>query len=355
MNHFGNSLTLTTFGESHGIGVGGVLDGFPPAFKLDLDKIQEFVSLRRPGSVSFVSPRREKDTIEFLSGLLDDGTTTGAPIAFFIKNEDIDSSSYEVHSDLFRPSHADFTYYVKYHLMPQPGGGRASARETAVRCVAGAIASQWLAAKGLSIYSYVCQVGPIVLEDSTLTLADLQQTYQYASRCPHKAIDLEIQSAIKAIREEGDSLGGVISTRVINVPKGLGEPLYDKLSARLSFAMLSINAVKGFEVGDGFALASMRGSEANDEMEIDSMGNIRFRSNHAGGILGGISTGADLFFRVAFKPTPTISHKQHTISLEHHNAYIEGKGRHDPAVVIRAVPVVEAMTALVLADFLLQV
>lgn len=354
MNQFGIKLRLTTFGESHGKGVGGVLDGFPSSFPLDLERVQEFLSYRRPGFSSLVSTRRERDEVEFLSGLLEDGTTTGAPIAFFVPNTDVDSSAYEEIQTLFRPSHADFTYFIKYKLKPQPGGGRSSARETAVRCIAGAIALQWLAKKGIKIYSYVSQVGNISLDEDTITEQALHEIYSYPTRCPSHSCDEKIQQTLQQIAKEGDSLGGVVSTRVKNMPTGIGEPLYDKLSSRLGYAMLSINATKGFEIGDGFSIASMRGSEANDAMELGPDGEILFNSNHAGGILGGISTGQDLTFRVAFKPTPSISLPQHTVSIDRENTTIQTIGRHDPAVVIRAVPVVEAMTALVLTDFLLQ-
>lgn len=354
MNQFGISLRLTTFGESHGVGVGGVLDGFPSSFRMDMEQIQHFLARRRPGTSRLVSPRKEMDKVQFLSGLLEDGTTTGSPIAFFIPNTDADPTAYEEIKRIFRPAHADFTYFMKYKLQPQPGGGRSSARETAARCVAGAIAMQWLATKGVKIYSYVSQVGKIALEESCLTEEDLQQIYNYPSRCPAQRYDHRIQETLSQVAEEGDSLGGIVSTRVKGLPAGVGEPLYDKLSARLAYAMLSINATKGFEIGDGFSITTKRASEANDAMQINDRGEVSFCSNHAGGILGGISTGQDLFFRVAFKPTPTISRTQHTISVSRENAFIQAKGRHDPAVVIRAVPVVESMTALVLADFLLQ-
>lgn len=361
MNSFGKSLILTTFGESHGVGIGGVLDGFPSAFKLDLDKVRDFLDKRRPGSGALVSTRQEFDRVTFLSGLLEDGTTTGAPIAFFIGNEDPDAHAYKSLERLFRPAHADFTYFSKYKLSPQPGGGRASARETVARCVGGAIASQLLASIGIGIHSFVSELGRLSLdkpyrnkEDFLQSFGGFEAIYEHQSRCPSSFLDEKITSEIAQIRLRGDSLGGVVSTIVDGLPAGVGEPIYDKLSARLGYAMLSINASKGFEIGEGFGITSMRGSEANDAMTLGNNGEITFCSNHSGGILGGISTGQDLFFRVAFKPTPTIARNQATVTIDNREATIASKGRHDPAVVIRAVPVVEAMTALVLADFILQ-
>lgn len=355
MNSFGKVLTLTTFGESHGSCIGGVLDGFPAGVCIDLDEVQQFVSYRAPACNPLGTRRNEPDTVNFLSGLLADNTTTGAPIAFIIHNKDANSHAYEALKKLFRPAHADYTYFAKYNIEPQPGGGRASARETAVRCVAGGIVRQWLKQRGVYIYPYISQVGPITLPHPLADMQQLTRVYDFASRCPIAEYDRKISKAIEQVRTEGDSLGGTISCLVKGVPAGVGEPLYDKLSARLAYAMLSVNAVKGFEVGDGFAMATMRGSEANDPMFIDeATQSVTFATNHTGGILGGISTGQDLFFRVAFKPTPTVAKKQNTITCNNEQTTIQALGRHDPAVVIRAVPVVEAMAALVIADLILQ-
>lgn len=354
MNQFGRILRLTTYGESHGKVIGGVIDGFPPGFEMDLASVQAFVNKRRPGQNELVTPRSEADSIEFLSGLLPDGKTTGAPIGFFVRNSDVQSDAYQSHSETFRPSHADFTYFIKYGITPQPGGGRASARETVARCVAGAMAKQWLQAKGVTIYSFLSELADLKLEESSLTEETLASTYSYPSYCPSEDMDLAIGKAIGLAKQRGDSLGGIVSVLVKGLPAGVGEPIYDKLSARLAYAMLSINAAKGFEIGDGFAITKLRGSQANDPITLNAEGQVAFESNHTGGILGGISTGQDIRFRVAFKPTPTISQPQKSITIDNHPTTITAKGRHDPALVIRAVPVVDAMTALVLMDQMLQ-
>ena len=350
MNTFGNYVRLTTFGESHGLGIGGVLDGIPSGLAIDLSALQKMMGHRRPGASDLTSVRNESDEVTFLSGLTEEYVTTGAPIAYFVENRDVRSSDYDAVRNLFRPGHADYTYFVKYGHSTASGGGRSSARETVARCVAGAIALQWLAQRGIKIYPYICSVGELSLPE--WTEVDPTRAYDFSSRCPNEALDKEIIRLISSIRAEGDSIGGVVACKVEGVPAGWGEPIYDKLSARLGYAMLSINGVKGFEFGDGFRTASMTGSKANDAMALRKDGSPYFLSNHAGGILGGISTGAPIFFRTAFKPTPSISKPQQTISSDGHAATIEIAGRHDPCIAIRAVAVVEAMTALVLADYI---
>lgn len=350
MNTFGNNVRLTTFGESHGFCVGGVLDGLPAGLPIDKDAVKRFMEHRKPGNSTLTSERNEKDEVSFLSGLTEASVTTGAPIAFLIENRDVRSADYTKLQGLFRPGHADYTYFAKYGLRPLPGGGRSSARETAVRCVAGAIASQWLARYGIRIMPFVCQIGDIsVSPDERL---EPERAYEFATRCPNPSADQRMAQLIESVRAEGNSIGGCVACIVEGVPEGWGEPIYNKLSARLSYAMMSINGAKGFETGDGFALASMRGSEANDAMEPDNNGKPRFLSNHSGGILGGISTGQPLFFKIAFKPTPTIHMAQRTITTDGKPTTFIASGRHDPCIALRATAVVEAMTALVLADFL---
>lgn len=353
MNSFGRILRFTTFGESHGRGIGGILDGFPAGFQLDIAAIQAFLDKRRPNLSKIVSQRNESDEVNFLSGLLDGNTSTGAPIAFFIANRDAQSKDYEALKEVFRPSHADYTYFAKYGLSPQPGGGRASARETVARCVAGAISLQWLESKGIRIYPFVKRIGKIALSEKELVKDSYQNAYSFETRCPDSEKGKAIKESVLQAAQEGNSLGGIVSCIIEGVPAGVGEPIYDKLSARLAYAMLSVNAVKAFEIGDGFALATMCGSEANDGMRMEKDNEVIFESNHSGGILGGISTGQDIFFSVTFKPTPTISVKQRAITVEQKEILLSAQGRHDPTVVIRAVPVVQAMAALVVADFML--
>ncbi len=352
MNSFGRILRLTTFGESHGKAIGGVLDGLPAGIQLDLQEIQRKVNLRRPGSSQIVSPRVEKDHISYLSGILADSTTNGAPIGFVIENTNVQSEDYQSQSHLFRPAHADYTYFQKYGISPQPGGGRASARETACRCVGGAIAEEWLKTKGIKIYPYLHSLGSITLGETALP-SDYRRAYNYLSRCPDKSLNERIVDEITKLREKGDSIGGIVGCVVEGVCPGVGEPLYDKLSARLAYAMMGINAAKGFEIGSGFAISKMNGSEANDPITTDENGKVIFKSNHSGGIVGGISTGQDILFRVAFKPTPTIGITQETISINNEKDNIRAKGRHDPALVVRAVAVVGAMAALTVADLML--
>lgn len=351
MNSFGRIFKLTTFGESHGEAIGGVLDGCPSGIRINMEEVQGFMQLRRPGTSSLVSPRKEEDTVRILSGLLPDGTTTGHPIGFIIENKDVRSQDYSSLSQLYRPSHADYTYHHKYGIPPQAGGGRASARETAVRCVGGAIALQMLQQKfGISIFPYICSIGEATLTDQERSELSIERTYSFPSRCPHPEADKRFSHYLLKTATQGDSIGGLVQCIIKGVPIGWGSPLYDKLHARLAYAILSINATKGIEFGDGFASAEKRGSEANDAMDVTNEGAVFFKSNHSGGIQGGISTGATISFRVAFKPTPTIGIEQESITVTKERTTIKGKGRHDPCVAIRGVTVVHAMTALVLAD-----
>lgn len=351
MNSFGRIFRLTTFGESHGVAIGGILDGCPSGIRIDIEAIKRFMQYRRPGTSSLVSPRKEADIVHFLSGLLPDGTTMGHPIGFVINNEDVRSQDYQPFSDVYRPSHADYTYHCKYGLPPQAGGGRASARETAVRCVAGAIAQQILRQKyGIEIYPHIITLGEESLTPEELSQLSLEEAYTYPTRCPHPEANERFSQYLLKTATQGDSIGGIVQCHIKGVPAGWGSPLYDKLHARLAYAMLSINATKGIEFGNGFALARMRGSQANDPMSIDDEGNIVFKSNHSGGIQGGISTGETISFRVAFKPTPTIGKEQESITINGEKSALKGKGRHDPCVAIRGVTVVHAMTAIVLLD-----
>lgn len=357
MNTFGFRLRLTTFGESHGVAIGGVLDGFPAGFAINEEALRLALERRRPGQGRLVTARREADEVRFLSGLYQ-GRTLGTPLAFVIENKDQRSHDYSALSSLYRPGHADYTYQMKYGHRDPRGGGRASARETAVRVVAGALCAQWLAARGVEILGYLSRVGTVALEEGDWSevvprsLTALRGRYDHIVPCPLAEVAGAMATEVETARSAGDSVGGVISCRVLGLPVGLGEPLYDKLSARLGSAMLSINAVKGFELGDGFAMASQRGSAVRDEYTAVA-GRVKLCSNHAGGVLGGISTGAPLCFRVAFKPTSSISLPQQTVTEEGLEAELRITGRHDPCVALRAVPIVEAMTALVLMDFYL--
>ncbi len=343
-NSFGNLLKLSTFGESHGEAIGGILDGFPAGLELDLDFVQQQLDRRKPGQSRISSQRKESDTLQILSGIFE-GKSTGMPIGFIIPNADAKSKDYNHIKDKFRPSHADRTYAEKYGHRDYRGGGRSSARETAVRVAAGALAMQIL--PQVKIRAYVSSVGPIDL-DHDLSL-DYSKIDQHITRCPHPETAALMEQAIVEARKQGDSLGGIITCRVEGLDVGLGEPVFNKLPAELAKAMMSINAVKGFEIGEGFAAARMKGSEHNDTYGEDG----KRRSNHAGGVEGGISTGEDLVFRTAFKPVATIMSDQQGLNTEGEMVTVAGKGRHDPCVVPRAVPIVEAMTALVLADYFL--
>lgn len=346
-NSIGKVFTLTTFGESHGEAIGGIIDGVPSNFMIDLEDIQAEMDRRKPGQSSLVSQRKESDKVRLLSGIFQ-GKTTGSPIGFIIENIDQKSKDYSHLSDVYRPSHADFTYDQKYQHRDYRGGGRSSARETACRVVAGAIAKQILKSKGIHIEAFVSQVGTIKLE-SDLTTVSLPEK-EDETRCPDPAKAIEIKNYIKQIRKEGDTVGGVVFARVNGVSAGLGEPVFDKLHADLGKAMLSINAVKGFEYGSGFSGVEMRGSEHNDLFET----NGKTTTNNSGGIQGGISNGNQIYFSVAFKPVATLMQSQDSINSHMEKVKVEGKGRHDPCVVPRAVPIVEAMTAIVLLDHYLR-
>ncbi|MFV9484574.1 chorismate synthase [Christiangramia sp. OXR-203] len=345
-NSIGTLFRLTTFGESHGVAIGGVIDGCPAGVELDLDKIQQDLDRRRPGQSAIVTQRKEPDTVEFLSGIFE-GQSTGTPIGFVIKNANQKSKDYSHIKDTYRPSHADYTYDEKYGVRDYRGGGRSSARETACRVVAGSIAKQLLSS--LQFNAYVSTVGHIELDKKYQDL-DFSEVEKNPVRCPDPVKAKEMETFIKEIRSSGDTVGGIVDCVIQNVPKGLGEPVFDKLHAELGKAMLSINAVKGFEYGSGFAGTTMKGSEHNDQFNQDGS----TKTNLSGGIQGGISNGMDIYFRVAFKPVATLMQKQQTINSKGEQVDMQGKGRHDPCVVPRAVPIVEAMAAIVMADYFLQ-
>jgi chorismate synthase len=352
-NSFGHIFRISTFGESHGGAVGVVVDGCPPGVPITAEEIQAQLDRRKPGQSEIASPRKEQDTIQILSGHFE-GVTTGTPILILAHNKDVRSEDYHHMKDLFRPSHADFTYQKKYGRRDWRGSGRASARETLARVAAGAIAQKFLREKlGVEIVSYVEQVGSIRTEVAahTVKLSDVEASIV---RCPDKEAASKMEQLIREVQADGDSIGGIIRARVTGVPVGLGEPVFDKLHADLGKAMLSINAVKGFEIGSGFASVSLRGSEHNDPFEVDACGGIRTRTNHAGGVLGGISSGEPIEFRVAFKPVATIGKEQDTVTAGGAPTKLSAVGRHDPCVVPRAVPIVDAMTALVLIDHYLR-
>ena len=344
-NSFGNLLKLTTFGESHGVAIGGIIDGFPAGMTVDFEAIQKELNRRKPGQSAIVTQRKEPDAVQFLSGIFE-GKTTGAPIGFQIQNTNQKSKDYSHNTNVYRPSHADFTYDKKYGIRDYRGGGRTSARETANWVVAGALAKQLIS--HININAYTSSVGDLFLEKPYQDL-DFSKTESNSVRCPDEAIAKKMIAKIKAIRKKGNTIGGTVTCIVQNVPVGLGEPIFHKLHAELGKAMLSINAVKGFEFGSGFCGAKMKGSEHNDLFNPD--GNTE--TNLSGGIQGGISNGMDIYFRVAFKPVATIMQTQKTIDADGNETEIQGKGRHDPCVVPRAIPIVEALTALVLADFYL--
>jgi chorismate synthase len=346
-NSFGKIFTLTTFGESHGAAIGGIIDGVPANFPIDIAKIQQELDRRRPGQSNIVTQRKESDTFQLLSGIFE-GKTTGSPIGFIIQNENQKSADYEHLKEAFRPSHADFTYQQKFGHRDYRGGGRSSARETACRVVAGAIAKQFLDSLNILFSTYVDQVGTVRFESDQIY--ELDQIEANAVRCPDAKIAADMEALILATRKKGDTIGGAIRCVIEGVPAGLGEPVFDKLHADLGKAMLSINAVKGFELGSGFDSISMVGSEHNDLFETDGS----TKTNHSGGIQGGISNGMPISFRVAFKPVATIMHTQPTIDELGNETEIEGKGRHDACVVPRAVPIVEAMAAMVILDFYLR-
>lgn len=344
-NSFGTLFKLTTFGESHGEAIGGVIDGCPAGIEIDLEEIQKEMARRKPGQSAIVTQRKESDTVKILSGIFE-GKTTGTPIGFIIENDNQKSKDYSHIKDVYRPSHADYTYDQKYGNRDYRGGGRSSARETACRVAAGAIAKQLL--KDIRITAYTSAVGEIKLEKDYREL-DFNEIENNAVRCPDGGMAQKMESYVREIRSQGDTVGGVVECVITNVPAGLGEPVFDKLHAKLGQAMLSINAVKGFEYGSGFKGAELKGSEHNDLFNEDGS----TQTNLSGGIQGGISNGMDIYFKVAFKPVATIMQKQDTINSQGEMVEMQGKGRHDPCVVPRAVPIVEAMAALVLADFYL--
>ena len=344
-NSFGNLLKLTTFGESHGIAIGGIIDGFPAGMKVDFDAIQKELDRRKPGQSAIVTQRKEPDTVQFLSGIFE-GITTGTSIGFQIQNTNQKSKDYSHNTNVYRPSHADFTYDKKFGSRDFRGGGRSSARETANWVVAGALAKQLIA--HININAFTSSVGDIFIDKPYQDL-DFSKTDDNMVRCPDAISAEKMITKIKEIKKAGDTIGGTITCVAQNVPVGLGEPIFNKLHAELGKAMLSINAVKGFEFGSGFCGAKMQGSEHNDIFNVDG----KTDSNLSGGIQGGISNGMDIYFRVAFKPVATIMQNQQTIDAEGNLTEIHGKGRHDPCVVPRAIPIVEALTALVLADFFL--
>lgn len=349
-NTFGNLLRLTTFGESHGPAIGGVVDGFPAGIEIDTDFVQAELNRRRPGQSRLTTARREPDTVEFLSGIFE-GRSTGCPIGFIVRNTNQHSSDYENLRDLFRPSHADYTYTCKYGLRDHRGGGRSSARETIARCVGGALAKLALRQVGIEVTAYTSQVGSIALEHP-YTHYDLSLTEQNLVRCPDAEKAREMEELIAAVKGRGDTIGGVITCVVRGCPVGLGQPAFGKLHAALGAAMLSINAVKGFEYGEGFDGMELTGSQQND-LFYDHDGRIDTRTNHSGGIQGGISNGQDIYFRVAFKPVATVLMEQTTVDTAGHDTRVTARGRHDPCVLPRAVPVVEAMTAMTLLDYYL--
>ena len=349
-NVFGNLFKVSTFGESHGKGLGGVIDGCPAGLELDFEFIQSELERRKPGQSKIVTQRKEGDKVEFFSGIFE-GKTTGTPIGFLIVNDNQKSHDYDHIKDAFRPSHADYTFQEKFGFRDHRGGGRSSARETASRVVAGAIAKLLLRKLGVEITAYVSQVGSLKMEKSYSEI-DFSEIENNIVRCPDPVLAEKMIDHIMEIRKQGDTIGGVVSCVIKGTPVGLGEPVFDKLHAELGKAMLSINAVKGFEFGSGFEGVALKGSEHNDAFVVEQ-GVVKTSTNHSGGIQGGISNGEDIYFRVAFKPVATIMQDQESIDKNNETVTVSGKGRHDPCVVPRAVPIVEAMAALVIADYYL--
>ncbi len=348
---FGTLFRISTFGESHGRGLGVIIDGCPAGVAIDEEFIQAEMARRRPGQSKIVTQRKEGDRIQVLSGVFE-GFSTGTPIAMTIFNEDQRSKDYSHIADKFRPSHADFTFQAKYGRRDYRGGGRSSARETAARVAAGAIAKLFLRSQGISCQAFVSQVGPLQLSTPYQEL-DLNLTESNPVRCPDPTMAAEMEQLIREVRKDGDTIGGVVSGLITGCPAGIGEPVFDKLHADLAKAMISINACKGFEIGSGFAGVSMRGSQHNDPFYQEGE-KVRTRTNNSGGIQGGISNGMDIYFRVAFKPVATIVPDQESVNEAGETVTVSGKGRHDPCVVPRAVPIVEAMSALVIADHFLR-
>lgn len=349
-NVYGNLFKITTFGESHGKAIGVIIDGCPAGMLIDEEFIQRELDRRKPGQSRITTQRKESDTCQLLSGIFE-GKTTGTPIMILIPNEDQRSKDYSHIADKFRPSHADYTYHAKYGIRDYRGGGRSSARETAARVAAGAVAKLFLKHKNIDINAYVSQVGTIKVEKPYQQL-DFSNTEATPVRCPDLETADKMIQLIDDTRKQQDTIGGIVSCVITGVPAGLGEPVFDKLHAELGKAMLSINAVKGFEYGSGFEGVTLHGSQHND-MFYNEEGNIKTRTNHSGGIQGGISNGEDIYFRVAFKPVATIMQDQESVNEAGETVTVSGKGRHDPCVVPRAVPIVEAMAALVITDFYL--
>ena len=349
-NTIGKLFTFTSFGESHGKGIGGIIDGCPAGIDMDETFIQNELNRRKPGQSSIATPRKEDDKVEFLSGVFE-GKTTGTPIAFVIWNQNQHSTDYDHLKEVYRPSHADFTYQQKYGIRDHRGGGRSSARETAARVVAGAVAKLVLKTKGVEITAYTSQVGHIAMTQ-TVDTVDLTLTENNIVRCPQQEVAEQMIEYIKELKKSGDSIGGIISCIIKGLPVGLGEPIFDKLQARLAAAMLSINASHGFDYGRGFEGVSLRGSQMNDSF-IKTGDKISTKTNNSGGIQGGISNGQEVYFRVLFKPVATISKKQETLDIYTNEVELEAKGRHDPCVLPRAVPIVEAMAAITLLDLYL--
>ena len=350
-NTFGNIFRLSTFGESHGEAVGGVVDGMVPGLAIDIDFIQSELNRRRPGQSRITTPRDEKDRVRLLSGIFE-GRSTGTPIGFIVENENQHSQDYDNIREIFRPSHADYTYTTKYGLRDHRGGGRSSARETIARVVGGALAKIILKQYGITVTAFTKQVGTVAL-DTPYNALDLSKIEDNIVRCPDANVAEQMIALIDKVRSEKDSIGGVVTCVVSGVPAGIGDPCFDKLQATLAHAMLSINAVKGFEYGSGFSGSSLRGSQHNDLFYTEG-DRVRTRTNYSGGIQGGISNGEDIYFNVAFKPTATILMEQSTLNTAHEAVNTIVRGRHDPCVVPRAVPIVEAMAAMTIADALLM-
>ena len=349
-NTFGNIFRLTSFGESHGKAIGGVIDGFPAGITIDMEFIQKELNRRRPGQSAITTARKEADEVEFLSGIYE-GVSTGCPIGFAVWNTNQHSNDYDNMKDVYRPSHADYTYTQKYGIRDHRGGGRSSARETIARVVAGALAKLALRQLGISIMAFTSQVGPFKL-DKDYTAYDLTSIENNPVRCPDQDLARQMADYIFRIKGEGDTIGGVISCVIKGCPVGLGQPVFGKLHAALGNAMLSINAVKGFEYGQGFSNMELKGSQQND-IFYNNNGEIGFRSNRSGGIQGGISNGQDIYFRVAFKPVATVLMEQPTVDIHGNETIRKARGRHDPCVLPRAVPIVEAMAAMTLHDYYL--
>ena len=348
-NTFGNLFRISSFGESHGAGIGVVIDGCPSGIQLDRSYIQAELNKRKPGQSRITTQRKEADEFELLSGHVED-VTTGAPLAFFVRNTNARSKDYDHISQIFRPSHADYTYFAKYQVRDHRGGGRSSARETIARVIGGAVAQLYLnQVSNIHVEAWVQSIHQVSLEKLPEQV-EFHTEYERTVRCPDAEIAEQMYQRIDEARKQGNSVGGVIACRIKGVPPGLGEPIYNKLPATLASAMLSINAVKGFEIGSGFGGTTLYGSEHNDPFYMEGE-RIRTRTNNSGGVQGGISNGEDVWFKVAFKPTSTIMQDQESVDAEGNSVIVQGKGRHDPCVVPRAVPIVEAMAALVIADF----